>query len=173
MQGLAYVSVMSAAEVAQTIQLIIAPVVLITACALIQTAILGRYAAVGQYLRSLALERLQLLRSDEAKDQFYLERMQEIDRQIPLLTRRHRLLQNTVLIVYLSMSIFLMNMFAIAFSVASSSAEIATLTLALFLLGTGVLFVGVCSIAIEVRMSHRAICYEISQISALGRASET
>jgi Protein of unknown function (DUF2721) len=133
---------------------------------------LGRYAAVGQYMRSLALERLQLLRSDEAKDRFYLERMQEIDRQIPLLTRRHRLLQNTVLIVYSAISIFLVNMFAIAFSVASNSAEVATLTLALFLLGTGVLFVGVCSIAREVRMSHRAICYELSKIATLDRVLE-
>ncbi|NJL20706.1 MAG: DUF2721 domain-containing protein [Leptolyngbyaceae cyanobacterium SM1_3_5] len=58
---------MSAVDVAQTIQLIIAPVVLITACALVQNAILGRYAAIGQYMRSLTLERLQLLRSDEAK----------------------------------------------------------------------------------------------------------
>ena len=165
-------AVMSAADVAQTIQLIIAPVVLITACALIQNAILGRYAAIGQYMRSLALERLQLLRSDEAKDSYYLERMQEIDRQIPLLTRRHRLLQNTVLVVYSSISIFLVNMFAIALAVASNSAGVATFALALFLLGTGVLLVGVFSIAIEVRISHRAICYEVNRITMLEIISE-
>ena len=39
---------MSAADVAQTIQLIIAPVVLITAYAIIQGGILGRFMYVGQ-----------------------------------------------------------------------------------------------------------------------------
>lgn len=160
-------AVMSATGVAQTIQLIIAPVVLITACALIQNAILGRYAAIGQDMRSLTLERLQLLRSDEAKDLYYQERMQEIDRQIPLLTRRHRLLQNTVLVVYGSISIFLINMFAIALTVAIGSDAAATFALLLFLLGTGVLLLGVFLTTIEVQMSHRAICYEVGRIGML------
>ena len=160
-------AVMSATDVAQTIQLIIAPVVLITACALIQNAILGRYAAIGQYMRSLTLERLQLLRSDEAKDLYYQERMQEIDRQIPLLARRHRLLQNTVLVVYGAISIFLINMFAIAFTVVIGSDVAATFALLLFLLGTGVLLLGVFLTSAEVQMSHRAICYEVGRIAML------
>lgn len=158
---------MSAADVAKTIQLIIAPVVLITACALIQNAILVRYAAVGQYMRSLALERLQLLRSHETKDPFYRERMQEIDRQIPLLTRRHRLLQNIVLMIYGSVAIFLINMFAIALAVAVGSDGTATFALILFMLGIGVLFAGVFLTTVEVQMSHRAICYEVGRIAML------
>ncbi|MBI4782142.1 MAG: DUF2721 domain-containing protein [Oscillatoriophycideae cyanobacterium NC_groundwater_1537_Pr4_S-0.65um_50_18] len=158
---------MSAADVADTIQLIIAPVVLITACALIQNAVLGRYASVGQYMRSLALERLALLRSDEKADVFYLERLQEIDRQMPLLIRRHRLLQNAALIIYSATSIFLGSMFAIALAVALNSSIVASLTLTLFLLGTGILLLGVLSISVEIRMSHRAICYEVNSIAAL------
>ncbi|HEY9626195.1 MAG TPA: DUF2721 domain-containing protein [Coleofasciculaceae cyanobacterium] len=158
---------MSAADVADTIQLIIAPVVLITACALIQNAVLGRYASVGQYMRSLALERLALLRSDEKADVFYLERLQEIDRQTPLLIRRHRLLQNAALIIYSATSIFLGSMFAIALAVTLNSAIVASLTLTLFLLGTGILLLGVLSISVEIRMSHRAICYEVDSIASL------
>ena len=158
---------MSAVDVTKTIQLIIAPVVLITACALIQSAILVRYAAIGQYMRSLALERLQLLRSNKTSDLFYLERLQEIDRQIPLLTRRHRLLQKIVLIIYSSISIFLINMFAIALTVAISSDAAATLVLILFLLGTGVLLTGVFLTTLEIHMSHRAICYEVDRIAML------
>lgn len=158
---------MSAVDVTKTIQLIIAPVVLITACALIQSAILVRYAAIGQYMRSLALERLQLLRSNKTSDLFYLERLQEIDRQIPLLTKRHRLLQKIVLIIYSSISIFLINMFAIAFTVAISSDAAATLVLILFLLGTGVLLTGVFLTTLEIHMSHRAICYEVARIAML------
>ena len=157
---------------AKTIQLIIAPVVLITACALIQNAILVRYAAVGQYMRSLALERLQLLRSREITDLFFLERLQEIDRQIPLLTQRHRLLQNVILIIYGSISIFLMNMFAIAFTVAIGSDVAATFTLILFLLGTGVLLTGVFLTTLEIHISHRVICYEVGRIAMLEIISE-
>jgi Protein of unknown function (DUF2721) len=163
---------MNAADVAQTIQLIIAPVVLITACALIQNTILMRYAAVGQYMRSLALERLQVLRSSKNTDPFYLERLQEIDRQIPLLTHRHRLLQKVVLMVYGAVSIFLVNMFAIAFTVAIDSDAASAFALLLFLLGTAVLLASVCLTAWEVRMSHRAICYEVGRISMLEVLSE-
>ena len=157
---------MSAADVAKTIQLIIAPVVLITACALIQNATLGRYASVGQYMRSLALERLGLLRSGDM-DIFHQERLQEIDRQIPLLTHRHRLLQNAALVIYSAVSIFLTNMFAIALAVSLNSPGAATLVLALFLIGTGVLLTGVILISLEIRISHRAICYEVGRIGSL------
>jgi alanine-alpha-ketoisovalerate/valine-pyruvate aminotransferase len=163
---------MNAADVAKTIQLIIAPVVLITACALIQNAILMRYAAVGQYMRSLALERLQLLRSNKTTDPFYLERFQEIDRQIPLLIQCHRLLQKNVLLIYGSISIFLMNMFAIALTVALGSDAASTFALMLFLLGTGVLLSSVFLTTLEIRMSHQAICYEVSRITMLKVISE-
>jgi len=163
---------MSAADVAKTIQLIIAPVVLITACALIQNAILMRYAAVGQHIRSLALERLQLLRSNKITDPFYMERFQEIDRQIPLLMQRHRLLQKNVLLIYASISIFLINMFAIALTVALGSDAASTFALMVFLLGTGVLLAGMFLTTLEICVSHQAICYEVSRITMLEVISE-
>jgi len=161
---------MSAADVAKTIQLIIAPVVLITACALLQNAVLGRYSSIGQEMRSLAHERLELLRSN-AGDLFHQERLQEIYRQIPLLTHRHCLLQNSALIIYSAVSLFLINMFAIALAVSLNSPEVATLTLSLFLMGTGVLLTGVIFIALEIRISHRAICYEVRRIASLSQES--
>lgn len=160
---------MNAADIAQSLQLIIAPVVLITACALIQNTVSVRYAAVGQSMRSIALERLQLLRSNEDLDLFYLERLQEIDRQIPLLIQRHRLLQNTVLVIYTALAIFLFSMFIIALAVAFNSFTIATFALVLFLVGTGVLLVGVSLTALEIQKSHRAICYEVRQIASLSK----
>ncbi len=160
---------MSATDVAQTIQLIIAPVVLITACTLIQNGILGRYASLGERMRLLAGERLELLRFGKSEDALVLERLQEISRQLPLLTRRHRLLQNAVLIIYSAISIFLFNMFAIAVSVVLNSGGVATFALALFLVGTSVLLVGVFFTSLEIQMSHQAICYEVQQIASLGK----
>lgn len=160
---------MNAADVAKTIQLIIAPVVLITACAIIQGSVLGRFMHVGQRMRSLANERLELLHTGKMEDAFSLERLQEIDLQIPLLKQRHRLLQKAVLIIYSAISIFLISMFAIALSVASNLGEAATLALMLFLLGTCLLLNGVIFAGQEIRMSHHAICYEVDRIISLSK----
>ena len=105
-------------------------------------------------------------------DPFYQERFQEIDRQIPLLMQRHRLLQKNVLLIYGSIAIFLVNMFAIALTVTIGSDAASTLTLMLFLLGTGVLLAGVFLTTLEIRMSHHAICYEVSRITMLEVISE-
>jgi uncharacterized membrane protein len=102
-------------------------------------------------------------------DTFSLERLQEIDRQIPLLKQRHRLLQRSVLLIYNAISIFLLSMFAIALSVAVNSSLAATLALACFLLGTCLLFMGVMFTGQETRMSHQAICYEVDRITALNQ----
>ncbi|HEY9641233.1 MAG TPA: DUF2721 domain-containing protein [Coleofasciculaceae cyanobacterium] len=160
---------MSAADVAQTIQLIIAPVVLITACAIIQGGVLGRFMYVGQRLRSLVTERLELLHSGKMEDAFSLERLQEIDYQIPFLKHRHRLLQRSVLAIYTAVSIFIFSMFAIALSVASNLSGSATLALMCFLLGTCLLLSGVVFAAQEIRLSHQAICYEVNRIATLNK----
>jgi hypothetical protein len=158
---------MSAVDVAQTIQLIIAPVVLITACAIIQGSTLGRFMYVGQRIRSFVHERLELLHSGKKGDAFSLERLQEIDRQLPLLKQRHRLLQKSVLLIYNAIAIFLLSMFAIALSVASNLSVIATLALLCFLLGTCLLLTGVVFMGQEIRMSHQALCYEVNRVAAL------
>ena len=61
---------MSISDVIQTIQFIIAPVVLVTACAIIQGGVLERFMHVGQRIRSLANERLKLLRRGKIDDAF-------------------------------------------------------------------------------------------------------
>lgn len=158
---------MSASSVSETIQLIIAPVVLITACGLIESGILGRYTSLGQRIRSLTHERLDLLSSGKEKEYFWMERMQEIDRQIPLLIQRHQLLQNASLLIYSSISVFIFSMFAIAIAVTSNLSVIATLSLFLFMLGTMVLCLGVFFVTQEIRISHQAICYETHRVLSL------
>lgn len=161
---------MSAVDIAQTIQLIIAPVVLITACMLFQNGVLVRYSSLGQRIRALAHERFELLRFGKVEDTFGLERLQVIDRQLPLLIRRHRLIQKALLVIYSAIAIFILTMFAIALTVALNATAIATITLALFLVGTGVLLMGIFFTALEIRISHQALCYEVHQITSLGKS---
>lgn len=151
---------MSAADIAQTIQLIIAPVVMITACMLFQNGVLVRYTNIGQRIRSLTHEQFELLRTSQG-DGFDLERLEEIDRQLPLLTRRHRLIQKAVLSAYGAIAILILTMFAISLSVAFDTGIISILALMLFLTGTGILLISILLTSLEIRISHRALCYEV------------
>ena len=116
---------------------------------------------------ALAHERFELLKSGKAEDTFNLERIQTIDRQLPLLTRRHRLIQKAALLAYSAIAIFIFTMFAIALSVALNAGIVGTIALMLFLFGPGVWLVGIFFTAIEIRTSHRAICYDVNQITSL------
>lgn len=158
---------MNAAAVAQIIQLIIAPTVMLSVCSLVQSGVLARYIALGNRIRSLNQERLKLLHTPDPADALGIASLKTLDYQIPLLIRRHRLLQDTVLIIYMAIGILIVSMFAIALSVAVNSSQIARIALVLFLVSAGALLLGVCLTAQEVRISHQALCYEVRQITIL------
>jgi hypothetical protein len=157
---------MSASDIARTIQLIIAPVVLITACMLFQNGILLRYASMGQRIRSLSHERYELLQIDKFDEPLNLERLEAIDRQLPILLHRHRLIQKAALLAYSAIAIFISTMFVIALSVTFKASIVGAIALALFLIGTGVLLLGIFLSALEIRISHRAICFDVGQVMA-------
>jgi hypothetical protein len=161
---------MNAEMVASTIQLILAPVVMVTACALILNGVLARYAAVNDRLRLLSRERFDLVRAGRgqlADDEISRERLQEIDAQVPELVRHHRLLHDGVLAVYAAILVFVLDMFVIAIAAMSGAAWLATAALLTFLGGTGVLLIGVLLTALEVRTSHRAVQFEAERVSRL------
>lgn len=158
---------MNAADVAQIIQLIIAPTVMLSVCSLVQNGVLTRYIALGNRIRSLNQERFKLLHISDPSDAVNIAGLKTLDYQIPLLLRRHKLLQDTVVTIYVAIVLLIVSMFTIALSVAANSSLIARLALALFLVSAGALLVGVCLTAQEVRISHQALCYEVKQIAIL------
>jgi hypothetical protein len=159
-----FIPLMTAESVASAIQLIIAPTVLLSVCTLIQNGILGRYTAVGDRIRKIDQDRLQLLEDVTAFN--HMERLKLLDKQIPIFIRRHALLQEASLSVYVSTLVLLICMFAIALCVLFQSNWLASVALILFLLGAAILVIGVSFCALEVRISHQAICYELRRISA-------
>lgn len=152
---------------ARIIQLILAPVVMITSCSLVLSGLLGRYAAVNDRMRAMARERLDLLRSTSATEKFATERLQEIDHQIPDLLKRHRRLHHSVLVVYVAILLFIVNMFIIAFAAVWDSTWLSTAVLIVFVGGTLAVFIGVLIAIAEVRSSHRAVEYEVRRVSEL------
>lgn len=178
---------MNAETVARTIQMILAPVVMITACAILLGGLQSRYAAVNDRLRAMAHERLELLRAlgvdigvaaarmgnrsgdaRDARDVFAEERLQEVDFQIPDLLRRHKLARDALLAVYCAVLVFVASMFLIAAAVAAGSAWVASGALFLFLGGAGTLLLGTFLAVVEVRTSHCAAQYEVRRVLDLG-----
>jgi hypothetical protein len=166
---------MTAAAVFRTIQVILAPVVMITSCGIIINGILLRYGAISDRMRSMARERLELVwgspgpPADDTKDAdgYVTERLEEIDHQIPLLLKRHRLLRNCLQALYLAMLVFVVSMFVIGIAAWVNTRAAALATLFVFLGGQLILLVGLFWNAEEIRASSQAVEYEAQRVARL------
>lgn len=168
---------MSAQTVAQTIQLILAPVVMITACAFITNGLMSRFTRINDRMRMLARERFDLLRtaSQDARardDLFFKQRLRETDRQLPMLLQRHQLLRNALLLVYCAIATFIVDMFTIGMSALLHQEILATIALGVFLLGTMILFIAVMLEIVEVIRSHYGLNVEVQHIAELSLDEE-
>lgn len=161
---------MAVAEVARILQFILAPVVLVTACAIVVSGFLAHYAAINDRLRLMAHERLELLytpHQDGLAATLRRERLTEIAPQIPELIRRHRLVRDAILLVYIAIFLFVADMFVIAAAAASNSPAAGAAILAVFLAGTAALLGGLLLTVIEVRTSQRAVEREARRVASL------
>ncbi|MBU6423273.1 MAG: DUF2721 domain-containing protein [Chloroflexota bacterium] len=164
---------MTVQAVAQIIQFILAPVVMISAAGLLLLGLLTRYGAVNDRIRELVHERFDLLRSlARSQDPFGRERLAEIDAQMPLLTGHLRRLHNAVLALYVSVVAFVASMFAIGVAAATGSSLLATLALAIFLVGTAVVLVAMALAVVELRAAQAAVEYEVRRVAALSASGE-
>ena len=152
----------------RTISLILAPVVMITSCAILLNGLLARYESVSARMRVMHRERLELLQglrntsSDAVPTAgFSTQRIHEIEVQLPQLLQRHKLIHNAVLAVNAAIVLFVACMFVIALAVLTNSTLTATIALLAFLIGTGMLLVGVITTTLELSRSQREVTYEI------------
>jgi hypothetical protein len=166
----------TAADLARIIQIILAPAVMITSCALIVGGVLSQHAAINNRLRALARERLDLLTAPDGTlnlsqtraHSAHAERLREIDGEIPLLMRRHVLVRNAALALYSAIAILVISMFVIAIAILESGPVLRAIALVVFLLGTASTLLGVILMAYELRLSHDAIHYEVQRVLDLG-----
>jgi hypothetical protein len=165
-QGAETVNIETAAK---TIQVILAPVVMVTACGLLLTGMLAHYTAINARIRALAGERLRLaLVTPAAGDEvFARERLTQIDHQVPMLVRRHRLVHHVILLANSAVVILILSMFVIGAAALADSDAIGTAALCVFLTGTGCLLASAGFMAVEVRISNSSVAYEATRITAL------
>jgi hypothetical protein len=169
------VSFVTPAAVFRAIQLILAPVVMITSCGIIVNGLLTRYGAISDRMREMARERLDLVKGAlsgavpdvGSSDAYVKERLTEVDYQLPLLLRRHRMLRDSLQAMYLAILVFVLSMvvFGVAAWVNASSAAVAALLV--FLAGQVALVVGLFWNVLEIRTSDRAVEYEVQRVQRL------
>ena len=157
------------------IQAMVAPVVLITTAAILSGALLTMYGSVNDRMRAMDRERLDILTGTAGTllpaagvPPAGRERLTQIDTQLPMLLRRHRLLHNAVLLVYAAVGVLVLSVIAIAVAVTASSGPAGTAALALVLAGTVTLLGGLLSAARSIMISMDAIDYEVRRALSLG-----
>ncbi len=165
--------------VTRTISFVLAPVVMISSCAILLGGLLSRYESISARMRAMNKERFDLLRDTGQSlsasvaaadaDDFTRERLREIDTQLPQLLHRHKLVRNAVLYVYDAILILVASMLVIAAAVITQSGYVAFAALVVFLIGTGALLVGVLITTTEVRRSHHEVMYESQRVLDLGK----
>ena len=155
---------MSAEAIMRTIQLILAPVVMVSAWAIFVGGLLSHYEAINGRMRSMARERLELLRTSAEADRFVNERLAELDTQLPQLVERHALVHHSLLAAYTGILILVASMCAIAFSAVVAAEWLVGLVLAMFVGGILAMLLSVILIALEVRTSRRAVTFEVQRV---------
>jgi Protein of unknown function (DUF2721) len=155
--------------IAKTMQFILAPTVLVNACAVLLGGLLAHYAAINLRLRGMSRERLERLRDVGSghADTLTLERLSEIDAQLPELLQRHRLVRDALLFVYAGASCCVLSMLLIATANALESRVVSTLALLVFLTGTALALLGLLVVSLEIRRSHNALEFEVSRVSGI------
>ncbi len=167
---------MNIETVTRTIQLVVAPVVMVTACAILLSGLLLRYGEINDRLRAMSRERLDLIFADQAEPVSNklrsTERLTEIDTQIPLLLARHRIAHHAVLFVYSAVAVLIGDMFVITLAVLINTNWAAIVALIMFLAGVLLLLVGVLYTAVEVRSSYVAVEYEVKRVLKLPKGKD-
>lgn len=158
---------MSAETVTRTIQLILAPVVLLSACSIFVGGLLSHYEAINARMRTMVRERLELLRAATDASSLLAERLGEIDAQLPQLLHRHGLVHHALLAAYLGILILVASMCTIALSAISAAEWLVALVLAMFVMGILAMLVSVVLIALEVRTSQRSVSFEVERVLRL------
>ncbi|MBV8219556.1 MAG: DUF2721 domain-containing protein [Solirubrobacterales bacterium] len=162
---------------AQAIEAMVAPVVLITAGAILSNGMLSVSGSVNDRMRTMNRERLGLLTGGGGTQltiaelgPAHQERIGQIDIQMPMLMRRHRLLLDAVLAVYLAVGTLVMAVIVLGIAVTIDSEPAGIVALALVLAGTAGLLTALAVAARSTLLSHDAIDFETKATLSIGRA---
>jgi Protein of unknown function (DUF2721) len=163
---------MNTANVVQTIQLVIAPSVMLSSCFMCQNVALGRFMRISDRLHSLVRERIDLLEKYNSSDRAYIDALHLIDKELIQHSDRYYSLQKTIICLYGASIFFLCTMLSIGLSMEFYPMIFSYLAIMLFLLGTLTLLIAVFIAMSEVSISHRTMRAEVSWAMSLRPESQ-
>ena len=163
---------------ARAMQYILAPVVMISASALILNGMHGRYTSLNHRLRDMSRERLKLLDSDIDDSVYKNERLDYIDTELPIMLDHYVQVHQAIMFMYLAVMLYVVNMFMIAIAYQTQSAAIpfsfgeasptkmvakgiVLTALAFFLIGTATSLLALTVNIREFRNSHELTEHEV------------
>jgi hypothetical protein len=154
---------MSHETLVRTINLIIAPVVMLTTCGIMLNGLLVRYTWLSDRVRSVHQERLNLLDLDLSQHKSKGDQIHHLDHLLPDLLRHHHQVHDVLVLIYLSILIFMLDMLVIALATVNDVEWLHQLVVIVFLVGISILLGGMVLIAYELRTSHHSIKLEVNQ----------
>jgi len=157
------------------IEVMVAPVVLITSAALLFGALLAMYTSINDRMRGMTRERREILTeptgtglSSASVPASGRERLTQIDTQLPMLLRRHRLLHDAVFLIVAGVAVLVLSVVAIAVAVTNRSGPVGTVALVLVVAGTVTILGGLLIATRSIMISAEAIDYEVKSSLTLG-----
>ncbi len=145
----------------RAIQAIIAPAVMISACAILVNGVILRYNAIDNLLRSFNQEVLKLRINLSEEHPLNRSRVHHLEHLIPSLLHHHHLLHHILALIYLAVFIFVIDMLAVAVSMSIPVLWVSYFVLAIFLVGVVVLCGSLFLAFYELRASHHFIQLEL------------
>jgi hypothetical protein len=161
------------------ISAMVAPVVLLTTGGMLSNGLLGVYSAVNDRMRDMTRERIEIVSGPRGEllertgiSAIGQERLGQIEAQIPLMLRRHRLTRASVLTIYSAIAVLGLSIIGIAVAVGLNSEPIARAALGLVLAGTVIMILGLGVAAMSLAKSADAINYAVEQTQSLGQLTQ-
>lgn len=145
----------------QTIQAILAPALLISACGLLLLALNNRYATVTNRIRALNDEKRRRLADPDAIDREYVDtlRFESVMRQIPALMRRAAYLRRALISFWFGVSFCLVASLCLGTGFLFHL-RLAGLAVTVFMLGILSAAVGVFFALVDTVMAEHVLKYE-------------
>ena len=159
----------------RALQLILAPVVMVTASGILLSGLLARYTNLTTIIRTMAAERLDLVmgHNNRDSDPRASERLKEIDLQLPFIRRHHRLAHQSILCIYSSATALIVDMLAIAVSAITGRAWAVVVALMVFLIAVSLMLLGLFFTASDIVTSERALSEEVDRVMRLKKPGAT
>jgi hypothetical protein len=154
---------MSNETVIKTINLILAPVVMITACGIMLNGLIVRYGWLSDRARSVYQEQLNLQEQTLNQENLKDDRLYHLSHLLPDLLRHHHWVHDALIVIYLSILVFMLDMLTIAFAVSHDVKWLNQFVIVVFLIGVSILMGGIILVAHELRTSHGLMQLEVHQ----------